>query len=202
MPAVGATENESASTLTPAPAAVGWGVTSPQETSAAAAGWGMPSSHSTSTESVQGTSTVESTASEEAEETGPPVTEEEQPDQSCDSGHGETSFDRSHEGDQEAVKDDVDKEIAALLKDAAASPSSTESQPEDEAWLQRLMGPDVSLSKDKKTSADRDAEPVVGNDSSSASNTVDDVGSEGSGTVTPLAERSPSPISSAEAPAG
>lgn len=206
VPASGAAENASASTSTPAPAAAGWGVASTPETSAATAGWGLPSAPCTSTESVQGTSTAESTASEAEEEAGLPekssaaITEEEQPDQSYDSGHGETSLDRSHEGDKEAVKDDVDEEIAALLKDAAVSPSSAESQPEDEAWLQRLMAPAAEVSKDEKTSGDRDAaEAVVGNDNSSAPNVTDDVGSEGSGTVTPLAERSHSPVSSAEA---
>ena len=202
VPAGGTAETESASTSTPAPAAAGWGVASTQEKSATAAVWGMSSEPSTSTASVQGSSTVESTASETEKEAGSPdtsaVTTEEQPDNTYDSGHGETSLDRSHEGDKlEAVKDDVDEEIAALLKDAAVSPSSAESQPEDEAWLQRLMAPAAEVSNDEKTSADRDAELVVGNDNSSASNVADDVGSEDSGTVTPLAKRSHSPVPSA-----
>ncbi|GAA5954504.1 hypothetical protein JCM8115_004610 [Rhodotorula mucilaginosa] len=206
LPAGGTTENESASTSTPAPAAAGWGAGSTQETSAAATGWGMPSAHPTSTESVQGSSTIESTASEAManEEAGSSdaIAEEEQPDQSYDSGHGETSLDRSHEGDKEGVQDDVDEEIAALLKDAPVSPSSAESQPEDEAWLQGLMVADDVKPAKEKTPADHDAEPVVGNDNSSTSNVADDVGSDGSGTVTPLAERSHSPVSTAEAPAG
>lgn len=166
----------------------------------------MPSAHPTSTESVQGSSTIESTASEAManEEAGSSdaIAEEEQPDQSYDSGHGETSLDRSHEGDKEGVQDDVDEEIAALLKDAPVSPSSAESQPEDEAWLQGLMVADDVKPAKEKTPADHDAEPVVGNDNSSTSNVADDVGSDGSGTVTPLAERSHSPVSTAEAPAG
>ncbi|GAA5990659.1 hypothetical protein JCM10908_003175 [Rhodotorula pacifica] len=183
-------DETAASTAAPASVA-GWGGPS-SSTASTASAWGSPSAESTSTEVAQGSSSVE----DEGSQALPEVATEEQPNESYDSGHGETTSDAKVDakGSEEIkTEDEVEQEIAAMLKDASIKPSAENNEDDDEAWIQQMM----AESKDamSSSSSSKESEPVVGTDGD-ASIEVDDVTSEGSGAVTPLAERSRSPIAS------
>ncbi|GAA5867686.1 hypothetical protein JCM3774_003376 [Rhodotorula dairenensis] len=193
--------------------APGWGSTSAQGVSVVS-GWDASSEHPASTESVSTPPITDSTPTSSAR--GPSLqaslegAEEEQHEYSYDSGHGELSCgeaspSKTEEADGKAitpskVEDEVDDEIAALLKDAPVSPSSAESRPDDEAWIAGVLA-DTKLDKDDSGTADENDDGPVAAQDSNSSIEGGDVGSDGSGTATPFADRSPSPAAEAQAAA-
>lgn len=190
--------------------ASGWGKPSTSDSSTARA-WGVSSERSASTETAPATPAANMTTAASAAEQVPGASSRERGEQheySQDSSDGEareaeTSFARTT--DEEAdrgkelaplVKDEVDDEIAALLKDAPVSPSSAESRPDDEAWIARMLA-NAELGKDDSAPA----ESIAAQDRYDPDGGAD-VDNDGSGTVTPSTNRSsPSPEPEMQVPA-